>query len=172
MEDGADDWVELTLPAARLRALAQVPGAPVVLRDPVGWGPEAHRTGALEGVIGQLDEQTRMARVLVSVADPLALEPGTDGPPLMSGTWVEAELPGRLLEDVVRMERSWLRRNQGEDAVWEMVDGALRIRDVVVLLEDADHAYVEGLSDDARVVTTDLSTVTDGAPLRTAETGP
>ena len=167
-------WVELTLPASRLRQLAtEAPGdgnqAPVRLRDPVAWGPHEVREGKLESVIGQVDQQTRLARVLVSVPDPLALDDGTEGPALMSGTWVEAELPGRLLEDVVRIDRAWLRRKSGADAVWVMEGDVLRILEVQVLAQDDDHAYIgAGLPADAQVVTTDLSTVSDGAPLRTS----
>jgi RND family efflux transporter MFP subunit len=161
-------WVELTLPTGRLRHLADDPELPVVLRDPSGWGPDARREGTLQSVIGQLDETTRAARVLVSVADPLALDPDTSGPALLSGAWVEADLPGRVLSDVARVPRPWLRRHQGRDALWLMVDGALRVHPVDLLVEDAEHAYLDGVPTDARVVTTDLATVSDGAPLREA----
>jgi RND family efflux transporter MFP subunit len=162
-------WVELTLPTRRLPYLEGSEGDSVILRDETAWGEEAQRTGRLESVIGQVDAQTRMARVLISVDDPLALDPETDGPPLMSGTFVQAELPGQALPDVVRIERGWLRRHRGEDAVWTLEDGQLRIRPVEVLVQDDDWAYIgSGLTADAQVVTTDLSTVTDGAPLRIA----
>lgn len=167
-------FVELTLPTARLRFLDQEADAePVVLRDRVAWPDGQTRTGRLEGVLGQVDDQTRLARVLVAVSDPLALDADTEGPPLMAGAYVEAELPGHRLEEVVRIERAWLRRHQGGDAVWTMEDGLLRVHAVEVLVEDATHAYLaDGLPPDARVVTTDLSTVSDGAPLRTASEGP
>ncbi len=164
-------WVELTLPIAKLQHLAADPteAGPVILRDETAWGPEAERVGRLESVIGQVDQQTRMARVLVTVPDPLALEPETDGPQLMSGTWVQAELPGQVLEDVVRIDRAWLRRKEGRDAVWTLVDGRLKVVEVQVAVQDEAHAYLtSGPSADAQVVTTDLSTVTDGAPLRIA----
>lgn len=169
-------FVELTVPAARLRHLATPAdgeATTVELVDRASWTREQVRTGKLQSVLGQVDDQTRLARVLVAVRDPLALDPSTQGPPLMAGAWVEATLEARVLEDVVRIDRAWLRRHRGEDAVWEMVEGRLKIREVEVLLQDEAHAYLSaGLAPDAQIVTTDLSTVTDDAPLRIANGSP
>jgi len=51
--------------------------------------------------------------------------------------------------------------------VWVNDAGQLRIREVQVVFRDPDYAYIgAGLSEDDQVVTTNLSTVVDGAPLR------
>jgi hypothetical protein len=82
----------------------------------------------------------------------------------MLGSYVEAQIQGARLPDVVRLNRDYLRE---DETVWVMEDGALSIRDVNVVLRDAQYAYVdEGLSDGDQVVTTNLATVRDGAPLR------
>jgi hypothetical protein len=106
-----------------------------------------------------------MARVLVSVPDPHAYQSeNVDGPRLMIGAYVEARMQGTPMPDVVRLNRDYLRSN---DTVWVMEDGELRIRDVSVAFRDAEYAYIdEGLADRAQVVTTNLSTVAEGAPLR------
>ena len=163
-------WVELTLPIAQLRHLplsaGQATGSAVEVRDRAGWGPSESRTGTLASVIRQVDEQTRLARLLVRVDDPLGLD--SPAPPLVAGGWVEARIAAAELRDVIRLPRQYLRR---DNTVWEMVDGQLRSRPVSVALEDAEHAYItDGLDPAAQVVTTNLSTVTDGAPLRTAGT--
>ena len=117
----------------------------------------------LDGVVESLDETTRLARLLVVVEDPLARSPETEGPPLVAGTWVQARIPAAPL-DAVRIDRALLRKG---DTVWVMEEGALRIRSVEVAVQDAESAYVvAGLSPGAQVVTTNLSTVSDGAPLR------
>jgi len=162
-------WVELTLPASRLRHLQIDPdgqnGSPVRVRDRGAWPPDTTRQGVLTSVVRQVDDQTRLARLLVRIDDPLALSDSTRGPELLAGAWVEARIDARELRDVVRIRREHLRKG---DTVWEMVDGKLTIRQVTVELEDAEHAYItEGLEPGASVVTTDLSTVTEGAPLRT-----
>lgn len=166
-------WVELTLPVRQLKHLP-APGsaldAPVQIRDRAAWAPDEARAGRLDGVVRQLDAQTRLARLLAVIDDPLALSDQTTGPPLMAGAWVEVQVPTAALDDVVRIPRGLLRKG---DTVWTLDDGELRILDVTVVLEDATHAYLSGgLPADAAVVITDLATVRDGAPLRTASEAP
>jgi RND family efflux transporter MFP subunit len=134
------------------------------------WSRDQHRKGRLFRLVGALDAQTRLARVLVSVADPLVRKASMDTlPPLMIGAFVESHIQAREVQDVVRLDRDHLR--QGE-TVWVMEQGKLRIRKVEIVFQDADYAYVnEGLSDADRVVTTDLSTVVEGADLRTESEG-
>jgi hypothetical protein len=82
----------------------------------------------------------------------------------MIGAFVEATIEGREVAGVVRLDRDYVR---DEDRVWVMEDGVLRVRDVEVVVRDAEHAYIrEGIEDGDRVVTTNLATVREGAPLR------
>ena len=86
----------------------------------------------------------------------------------MIGTFVEARIQGEPIEDVIRISRDYVRTNQ---TVWVNDNGKLSIRDVEILLTDADHAYItEGLEDNEQVVTTNLSAVAEGLDLRTEET--
>jgi chromosome condensin MukBEF MukE localization factor len=116
--------------------------------------------------VGALESQTRLARVLIEVPDPLAHHPTSEGlPPLMIGAFLETEIQGKKLEDVIRLSRDYLRQNE---TVWLMEEGKLRIREVEIVFRDENYAYVtNGLDDDDQIVTTNLSTVVDGAPLRT-----
>src|SRR5690606_12258020 len=124
------------------------------------------RIGRLHRQIGILDEQTRLARVLIRVEDPLVRQSRHDGlPRLLIGEFVEARIKGDMVNDVVRLNRDFLRNNQ---TVWVMEEGKLSIRKPTILLLDDEYAYIsEGLSDGEFVVTTNLSTVTEGIPLRT-----
>jgi RND family efflux transporter MFP subunit len=164
-------WISLTLPLARLRWLdipadGEEGGSSVTIRNRTAWEPDEHRDGRLYRLVGALQEDTRMARVLVTVPDPLGYDTDTtDVPALMIGAFVEATIEGRELEDVVRVSRDHIR---DDDIVWLMEDGKLVTREVDIVMQDATHAYVRsGLEDGDRVVVTNLSTVTDGAPLRT-----
>jgi hypothetical protein len=116
-------------------------------------------------LIGALENQTRLARVLLTVADPLSHEPESAGlPPLMVGSYVEARIEGKPIEDVIRMDRDFLRQN---DTVWLKQDGVLKIRDVEIVFRDQDYVYIRtGLDADDLVVTTNLATVIEGSPLR------
>jgi RND family efflux transporter MFP subunit len=162
-------WVEATVPLSKLRWLT-IPddgaqGTPVRIRNRTAWEPDEYRTGTIHKLVGALENQTRMARVLIAVPDPHAYASGNaERPTLMIGSYVEASIQAVQLNDVVQLNRDYVR---DDDTVWIMDDGALRIQDVNIVVRDAQYAYIdEGLSDGDRVVTTNLSTVTDGAPLR------
>ena len=74
-------------------------------------------------------------------------------------------LKGKQINDVVRLNRDYLRSNQ---TVWIMENNELKIKNVTVALSDANYVYIsEGLSGTEKIVTTNISTVTDGVPLRT-----
>ncbi len=163
-------WVAVTLPLAKLRWLTFPEndgknGARVTIRNRTAWGSGASREGRLFRLVGALEGETRLARVLVSVPDPHALRTqGADLPLLILGSFLEVSIEGEELTDVVRLDRDYVRSG---DTVWVMKDGKLNIRDVDILLRDAEYAYVtQGLDDGDQVVTTNLSTVAEGARLR------
>jgi hypothetical protein len=118
----------------------------------------------LTQLVGELDNSARMARVLITVDDPLALNEARGQPPLILGTFVRAEIEGRALENVVRIDRSLVRRN---DTVWVMEDRELAIREVQIAFRDQEHAFISsGLADGDQVITNELSSVVSGARLR------
>ena len=161
-------WVTLAVPVSKLQWLKfpdseAEEGSPVKIRNTTAWPQETFRLGFLEKQIGALDAETRLARVLVRVPDPLALTK-EDKPELMIGAFVEAGIQGETVEDVVRLKRDFVRNNS---TVWVMENGELQIRNIEIVLTDADYAYIsEGLSAGEKVVTTNISTVTEGIALR------
>jgi multidrug efflux pump subunit AcrA (membrane-fusion protein) len=116
-------------------------------------------------MVGALEDQTRMARVYVSVPDPLSYRAeSSDLPPLMIGAFVETRIEAEPIKDVIRIGRDHVRAN---NTVWVMENGKLSIQTVEIAFRDADYAYItDGLHNDDRVVTTNLSTIVEGAPLR------
>jgi len=163
-------WIEATVPVSKLRWITipegnEQNGTEVRVRNRTAWPPDTYREGSLFRLIGTLEDQTRMARVLVRVPDPQAYKTDDpDVPRLMLGSFVEVHIPADELEDVVRLNRDYVR---DDDTVWVMDDGELNIRDVGVVFRDARYAYIKsGLSGGDQIVTTNLSTVSDGAPLR------
>lgn len=171
---GMDEyWVAANVPVSKVNWLTFAdkdsgPGSDVKVINASSWPKSQYRQGKLFRLVGALDAQTRLASVLVSVPDPLVRKTEMDTvPPLMLGTFVEVHIKAREIQDVIRLNRDHLR--QGE-TVWVMKEGKLNIREVDIIFEDAEYAYIkEGLSDDEQVVTTDLSTVVEGAGLRTEE---
>lgn len=162
-------WVQAAVPLSKLRWLAfseapNAPEAPVTLYHDTVWPAGQTREGRLTQLVGELDTNARMARVLITVNDPLALKDAAGKPPLILGTFVRVEIDGRPLDDVIRLERNLIRRN---NTVWVMEDRKLRIRDVDIAYENEDYAFVSaGLENGARVITNDLASVVSGARLR------
>ena len=165
---GVDEyWVMAAVPVRSLQWI-EFPstdselGSNVRLRDPDSWPPGSQRTGHVARMIGTLDQQTRLARVLVVVRDPLGRT--TDEPPLILDTLIETEIEGREIDHVVRLDRDLIHKG---DTVWVMNDGKLEIRETEIVFRDAKHAYItEGVDDGDEVVTSTLATVAEGIGLR------
>lgn len=137
-------------------------GSRVTLRDPDGWGADASRNARVSKLIGTLDQQTRLARVLITVKDPLGLK--SDVPPLILNTLIETEIEGKPIEGVIRLDRGYVRN---QDTVWVMKNEKLEIRETEIVFRDAQYTYIrEGLDDGDEVVTSTLATVAPGIGLR------
>lgn len=172
---GTDEyWVELSVPVDQLKWI-EIPrgestaASKVRVYDEAGWGEGVFRTGRVIKLAGDLEEEGRMARVFATVADPLALrEENAGAPRLLIGSFVSVAIEGRVLENVVPLDRTLLRDG---DRVWVLgEDGALDVRSVTVAFRGPERVLIsEGLESGERVVVTDLSAAVDGMPLRTTE---
>lgn len=159
-------WVMAALPIRNLRWVQfptqDQPGSTVALYNNDAWGKGVHRLGRVERMIGSLDQQTRLARVLVVVDDPLGLK--SDVPPLILETLLEVEIAGKEIDNVVKLEREYVHDG---DTVWVMKDGELEIRATEIQFRDPEFAYISGgLETGEEVVTTTLATVANGVKLR------
>jgi multidrug efflux pump subunit AcrA (membrane-fusion protein) len=171
---GADEfWVVLTVPVDRLKWI-RIPraggqaGAEVRIYHEAAWGPGVHRTGRVVRLAADLQPQGRMARLIVSVADPLSVD-SPDRPPLLVGSYVRAEIVGVEVPDVVEVPRAALRDGR---RVWLAADDdTLAIRDVDVLWGRDDSVYVrDALADGDRLITSDLGAPVAGMAIRVAGT--
>lgn len=163
-------WVELVIPVDQLRWIrfpgaAGELGASVRVRDPA-WDKGQARTGRVIQLMPDLEQKGRMARLLVKVDDPMALQKANLGRPrLLIGSWIEATIEGRELKGVAVVPRR-LMRNGAQ--VW-LIDsrGRLDIRTVVVAFRGPEHVVVsEGLQQGERLVASDISTPVKGTVLR------
>ncbi len=163
-------WVGVEVPLSKLRWLTIADDAEAASRVRVqndkAWPEDAYRTGHLFKKVGVLDENTRMARVLAAIPDPLVrAEEPPDRPELTIGEFLDVEIEGDELTEVIRLNRDYIRE---ESTVWVMEEEKLQIHSVEIVMQDAEHAYIaEGLEAGDKVVTTTLSTVSEGAALRT-----
>jgi len=167
-------WITLAVPVRKLQWLnftdsGEKTESTAIIRNTTAWPKDIFREGYLEKQVGALDDQTRLARVLVRVPDPLAREKEReDLPELMIGAFVEVQLQGKTISNVVQLNRDYVRTNQ---TVWVMEEGKLSIRDVEIVVTDEEYAYISGgLYDEEKVIISNLSTVAEGIDLRTRET--
>ena len=138
--------------------------------DEAAWGPEKSRSGVVKRLAASLEEQGRMAQVIIEVEDPLSLGK-TAQPKLLIGSFVRVEFEGRALEKVTHLPREFLHEG---DRVWVFSEnGTLDIRDVTVALRGRDYVVVSGgLQPGDRIITTGLSAPVQGMPLRVEERNP
>lgn len=168
---GTDEyWIEVLVPVDQLQWI-RIPrsqseqGALVKIYN-TAWGDTVSREGTVIRLLGQLEAQGRMARVLVSVKDPLSLNSNpADAPPLLIGSYVRVEIEGQTVSSVVPIRRNYLRDGSH---IWIMNDqDTMEIRPVRIVFRDKDMVYIsEGIRHGERIVTTDISAPVNGMLLR------
>ena len=160
---GTDEyWIQVSLPVDRLRWI-QIPTS----RTETGTPATVHyrgtrRSGRVIRLLSDLETQGRMARILVSVDDPLGhADPSPDRPPLLIGEYVRVEIQGEVLKDVYRIPRTALR--DGE-TIWMAGEGdTLRIKPVDTVWRDDRFVLIaDSLDPGDRLIVSDLATPVAG----------
>jgi len=169
---GTDEyWIQAAVPVDQLRWI-EFPdetgqgGSRAVIRQELGAGVQSEWTGRVVRLLGDLEPQGRMARVLVSVAHPLRSDLNNGkGLPLLIDAYVTVALAGKPAEDVIALPRSALREGQ---QVWVMnADDELEIRELEIVWGNQDTVLVRtGIEDGERVVVTDIPAPVAGTALR------
>lgn len=168
---GTDEyWVQVSLPVDRLRWL-QIPknngdNGSVVN---VYYRTSAQRQGKVLRLMADLSERGRMARLLISVRDPLGLlEKEKEHQPLLIGDFVQVSIQGEALDYVYKIPRTALRDN---NYIWLAgKDDRLKIRPIQTLWRDEENVLVrDGIQPGDRLIVSGLSAPVDGMPLRTGD---
>ena len=127
--------------------------------------------GRIARTEGEIDAVSRMVHVVAEVDDPYA--PGSDPsrPPLAVGMFVEAEISGRRVDDVVVLP--WAALNGRDQVLIVDDDGRLRFRQVEILRSTTESVLVRsGLSEGELVSISALDAVIDGMAVQIAEGAP
>ena len=122
--------------------------------------------GRVIRLMGDLDSEGRMARVLIEVKDPLRRQAETDQEaPLLISEYVRVEIEGRQLENVLVIPRSALRDN---DTLWLInPDNTLTLKSVSPLWRDTTTVVLqEALGPDKRLILSELALPIEGMQLR------
>ena len=165
---GTDEyWVQVSVPLNRLQWLS-IPqegsekGSPAKIYYRQG----NVREGQVIRLQGNLTTEGRMARLLVSIPDPLGLADGPkDMQPLVIGEYVRVEIKGQELSNVFSIPRKALRNDR---ELWIATsDGRLSIRPVDTLWRDESHVLVkDGLQEEELLIVSDLPVPIDGMMVR------
>lgn len=164
---GADEyWVQVSIPLDRLQWLT-IPRSEDESGSParVFYRENGVRQGRILRLLGDLSKQGRMARLLVSVPDPLGLSGKDNLPPLLIDEYVRVEIEGREVREVFSLPRIALRNDR---EIWLVDgDGKLAVRPVDIVWRGKDHVLVrEGLRDGDLLVVSNLATPVDGMSVR------
>jgi len=170
---GVDEyWVEVAVPVSSLKDISLPSqgstGAAARIRDRNAWPVGVSRSGEVIQLIAALDDNTRLARLLISVSDPLNRNDGSDqsAPPLLLESIVQVEITGRPLDNVFRIPRDFLRQ---DDTLWLNRDNKLAITKATLVTKDNKYVYLSGgLKDGDQLITSNLATIAPGTPLRVA----
>lgn len=123
--------------------------------------------GVITRALGEIDPRNRMARIVVTVADPFSLD--TENTKLLNnllpGMFVEVKLQGQEMPGVIAVPRGALHSN---DSVWIVDDeNKLHIREVDIVRRERDEVLVRsGVAAGEKIVMTNLSGAADGMLLR------
>ncbi len=167
---GTDEYyIEAAIPLDKLYQLGlkTFDGAPVKIFS----GSGEMREGSVVYTIGTLDDTTRMARVLISVPDPLGLK--NDVAALFLGDQAYVEMVAGTLDDVVELPRAALR---GGDTVWIAMPAAngaytLDVRNVNAVWRDTETTFIrDSIKEGELIITSVLGAPVQGMPLRLVST--
>jgi multidrug efflux pump subunit AcrA (membrane-fusion protein) len=166
---GTDEyWIEVVVRANKLD-LIQIPDSNVNNRSTVRvfdksqWSLDIYRQGHVIRLLPELETNGRMARLLVSVQDPLSLNAG-DLPSLLIGSYVHVEIIGKTISSVIPLAREYLRNG---NTVWIMnQDNCLEIRPVQIAYGDKSTVFIRhGLNPTDRIVVTNIEAPVENMPL-------
>lgn len=177
----ATDVVEVSLPLSdeelgrtglplAFAETADNPGPRVVFTTNVAGEPREW-VGRVKRTSAALNPQTRLINVIAELEDPYGIG-SDDGVPMAPGLFVDAEIDGRRMENVVRVPRSALR---GVDQVFigDGPEGKLHIRTVNVVYSTDEGAYVaSGVEDGELAVVSPIQAAFDGMSIQVVERMP
>lgn len=158
---GTDEfWIQVTLPFSDLKWIRfpkdDQPGAEAKVILDTGDGDSTEWKGRVIRLLSDLDPLGRMARVVISVEDPLALRSGSEqNMPLLLGSYVEVKIEAGSLENALRIPRDSLREG---NQIWVVgSDNLLKILPAEVLwLEKETVLVANNLEKDQQLVVSDL----------------
>ena len=140
-------------------------GAPVKVTQIIGDDMKIEKEGRVTRVLSDVDPGGRMARILVSIDDPLGLARDNGNPlPLLLESFVDIAIEGKEIASAFEVPRSALRE---DNTVYVYENGVLAIKTVELLWKRRDTVLLsKGLVGGEKIVVSPLSAAVEGMKLR------
>jgi len=171
--DSSAFWVELTIPVRDTKWIGlsgnmDLHATPIEVQlvDQLAWGKKQMRLGQVVGLSREVESDSRMAKVVVEVGDPLALLPANQHKPsLLLGSFVRGLILGKELEEVIVINRDYLRQG---DILWSIdAQNRLVFNEVEVLYNGTENVVIKNqFTPGTRIVTSNLSVPVEGMLVR------
>lgn len=159
-------WIQVSIPVDRLSWIS-IPqqkgdqGSVVQIRS----GGKV-RIGTVHKLLGDLEENGRMARLIIEVNDPLELKKTAEKrKPLLLGEYVRVEIDGKMLDNVISIPRTSLHNG---DQLWLLDEQQqLQISHANVIWRDNERVLLSNnVPQGMQLITSNLSTPIAGMQLR------
>jgi len=166
-------WVTLSVPVDYLKWI-KIPdkenpiGSHVKLYSASSWGSGVYRDAAVIRIAPDLEKEGRLAKVIVSVKDPLSLKKeNVAKPKLLVGMYLKAKITGRYIENSIALARAEIR--EGE-TIYLLETSKLDIKKVDVVFRNRESIFIngEGLSG-ALLILDDIANPAPGMELYMSE---
>ena len=130
-------WVQASVPLDQLSAIQSNETEQI-------YAKIISQTGVFEGhlkqITGTLTDNTRMARVIIQIDDPLQLNSMQAGSGLLLDDYVEIEITGKELKSVIKLPRQAVRDN---GTVWLFDQNKLVIQSINPVWKTKDFVYLK-----------------------------
>jgi len=167
-------WVRAEVPYHMLGRLRfdepNQPGSPAQVFVASNQERPRSRKACVLRLLGDLSERGRMARMLISIEDPLCLSADhpPDDTPILLNSYVRVEIDAGTIQGVVEIPRIALRQN---DQIWVRdAEGRLRIQDVDIRWRQPDSVLVaDPFAPDEQLIVSRLAVVVPGMRVRVGD---
>jgi len=115
---------------------------------------------------GTVEQSNRAQYLVAQIADPYNIENTSSRLPLLMGTFVEATVTGKTIDNVYAVPRYALR--SGNRVALVDAGQRLQLKAVEFIFEDQSHYYIgKGLEGEVEIVTSNMGVMVDGIKLKT-----
>jgi len=164
---GIDNYrIEANVPPDRLNHININKDKPVINALVTSQYSDQSWPGKIIQTTGKITEKSRLAGVIILIADPLGLKSNMKKGQLLIDDHVSVKIMGKALKNVFSIPRSILR---DDDTLWIYDSGTLDIKTVDIVWKEDKKAYAKsGISQDDKIIISDLPSAIKGMALQIA----